>query len=464
MSHLEILLADDEPSIRLTAEDALLDAGHRVVVASNGAEALQALETQNFDLVITDVRMPHADGKAIFRWVRERAPATDVMLMTAYATVDEAVQAMKDGATDYLTKPFAMDELRVRIARIAQRRCLSRELEQARAQLVRKSPRNVIVGQSGPMKRLLELVETVADSDAPVFITGESGTGKELVAKAVHHLSPRSDGPFVAVNCAAFPETLLEAELFGHERGAFTGAVKAREGRFQAAHGGTLFLDEVGEIPSTAQAKLLRVLQDGHVEPLGTHRPIEVDVRVVSATHRNLKQRIREGQFREDLFYRLNVLDVSIPPLRERLGDLPLLVEYFLSRLLPSESAPPSISPRAWAALRAYAFPGNVRELEHAIQRAVVLSRGQQIDLAHLPEDIAGSSFEEESLLPSEANDDGPVQPLNHALKRFESAYLERALREAGGKKSRAAELLGISRKNLWEKLRTHALGDSPEA
>lgn len=457
MSNLEILLADDEPSIRLTVADALEDMGHVVTQCADGAEAIEEIERRNFDVVISDIRMPKADGIAVFERVRARSPGTDVILMTAYAAVNDAVEAMKEGASDYLTKPFDIDEIRLRIARLHQKRKLEQELDQARAQLAAKDPGQIIIGRSSTMVRLLDLVETIAVSDAPVLITGESGTGKELVAKTIHNLSDRSSANFVAVNCAAFPETLLEAELFGHERGAFTGAVKSREGRFQAAHGGTLFLDEIGEIPPMAQAKLLRVLQEGVVEPLGTNRPIEVDVRVLSATHRNLKQRIKDGQFREDLYYRLNVLDVPIPPLRDRQGDLPILVEHFLRRLTPSTREVPSISPRAWAALSEYAFPGNVRELEHAIQRAVVLCRGREIDAGHLPEDIAG--------VPTlEANLDQPVgpslRPLSVAMKEFEKAYLERALEEAEGKKARAAEILGISRKNLWEKLRSHELGD----
>ena len=267
----------------------------------------------------------------------------------------------------------------------------------------------------------------------------------------------------MAVNCAAFPETLLEAELFGHEKGAFTGAVKNRDGRFQAASGGTLFLDEIAEIPPMAQAKLLRVLQEGVIEPLGTNKPVEVDVRIVSATHRNLKQRIKDGLFREDLYYRLNVLDVAIPALRERRGDLPLLVEYFLARMVRPGKEPPSISPRAWAALSDYGFPGNVRELEHAVQRAVVLSRGREIDLEHLPEDIVGAV----KPAPSSGHESGPgptgLRPLAVAIKEFEHQYLLRALQAVDGRKAKAAELLGISRKNLWEKLRAHEISHEHE-
>ena len=292
-------------------------------------------------------------------------------------------------------------------------------------------------------------------SDAPVLISGESGSGKELVARSLHTVSPRKDRPFVAINCAAFPETLIEAELFGHERGAFTGAVRRREGRFKAANGGTLFLDEVAELPLMVQAKLLRVLQDGTIEPLGTNTPLKVDVRIISATHRNLKERISEALFREDLYYRLNVLDIRVPPLRERRSDLPVLVEHFLRKFLGDEADLPSISPRAWAALSEYDFPGNVRELEHAIQHALVLSRGETIDIQHLPEDVAGQH------LPSDqAPEPGGLRPLATAVKEFEREYLQRALGIAEGKKTRAAELLGISRKNLWEKMRALNLSE----
>jgi DNA-binding NtrC family response regulator len=460
---LDILLVDDEPSIRLTVADALSDDGHLVATAADGHEALRLLEERPFDLVISDIRLPRADGMQIFRRVQKDHPTTAVILMTAYAAVSDAVSAMKAGALDYLTKPFDIDELRVRVQRLAERRALETELAAARAELAHRDPSSLIVGRAPSMLRLLDLIETISGSDAPVLVTGESGTGKELVARAVHHLSPRRSQAFVAVNCAAFPETLLEAELFGHERGAFTGAVKNRDGRFKVAHGGTLFLDEIAEIPPMAQAKLLRVLQEGVIEPLGTSRPVEVDVRVISATHRNLKQRIKDGLFREDLYYRLNVLDVAIPPLRDRQGDLPVLVEHFLKKLTPAGREPSSISPRAWAALSEYPWPGNVRELEHAIQRAVVLARGKEIVLEHLPDDIAGPVAGRQEALPPPGT--GAVRPLSVALKEFEHQYLLRALDAADGKKAKAADLLGISRKNLWEKLKAHeiAAGDPGE-
>ncbi|MFN7950860.1 MAG: sigma-54 dependent transcriptional regulator [bacterium] len=455
---LEILLIDDEPSIRLSVGDALGAAGHRVTLASDGREGLRLATHRAYDVVITDVRLPGADGLTIFREVKRLGLATDVILITAYGAVEDAVTAMKEGAHDYLTKPFDVAELVLRIERIADRRRIQRELDQARAELAARDAGAMVVGQSPPMVRLNDRIETMAQSDATVLITGESGTGKELVARALHEKGPRRGRPFVAVNCAAFPETLLEAELFGHERGAFTGAIRKRDGRFRAADGGTLFLDEIAEIPLPAQAKLLRVLQDGAFEPLGTNTAVRVDVRLVCATHRNLKEHITLGRFREDLYYRVNVLDLHIPPLRERRSDLPLLAQHFLRRLVKGDAAVPPIAPRAWAALSQYPFPGNVRELEHALEHAFVLSRGGEIDIQHLPADISGSAGELASLAgPSEA----PLRPLSMAIKEFEREYLLRALKLAEGKRAKAAEMLGISRKNLWEKLKDHGVGDA---
>lgn len=452
---LRILVADDEPSIRLTLADSLAAGRHQVVTAEDGEQALSQLQSQRFDLVISDIRMPKVDGLEVFRTVRECHPQTDVILMTAYGDVSEAVSAMKEGAYDYLTKPFDYDEIGVRLERLAERRQLTRELEEARVALSQQGSSALIVGNSEPMQRLLTRIDTIAPSDVSVVITGESGTGKELVAKALHHGSARRDHAFVAVNCAAFPETLIEAELFGHERGAFTGAMRRRDGRFKAADKGTLFLDEIGEIPPMVQAKLLRVLQEGAIEPLGTNTPVPVDVRVICATHRNLKQLIAEEKFREDLYYRLNVIDIMVPPLRDRRSDLPVLVEHFMRRCVRDPIDVPPVSPRAWAALSEYPFPGNVRELEHAVQHAVVLAAGGEIDLQHLPSDIAGATA------PLSTSGNGAFRPLAVAMKEFERQYLLRALNLSYGKKARTAESLGISRKNLWEKMRAHGISDS---
>jgi len=300
------------------------------------------------------------------------------------------------------------------------------------------------------MRSLIERVETIAPANASVLVVGESGTGKELVAKAVHEASTRASGPFVAVNCAAFPESLIEAELFGHERGAFTGATHRREGRFKAADGGTLLLDEVGEIPLSVQAKLLRVLQEGAVEPLGSNRQVELDVRLICATHRNLRQMVGAGTFREDLYYRLNVLDIHVPPLRRRRADLPLLVSHFHLRFA-GDGIEPKIAPRAWAALMSHPFPGNVRELEHAIQHAVVLARGGEIDIWHLPYDLRGDIDADEPAASA-------FRPLSESMRDFERQCLLVALNHSSGAKREAARLLGISRKTLWEKLKSHQI------
>ncbi len=462
---LDILLVDDEPDFRTLVGEALRDAGHRVVLAANGAEGLTQISSNVFDVMICDIRLPKVDGLTLFRRVRQESPGTDVILITAHAAVNDAVAALKEGAYDYITKPFDVDEIILQMQRIATQRALKRELEQARAELSQRKSNGAgtgtagaIIGRSPAMLRLADRIETIAQSDAPVLITGESGTGKELVARTLHERSNRRAKPFIAVNCAAFPETLLEAELFGHERGAFTGAVKRRDGRFKAADGGTLLLDEIAEVPLPAQAKLLRVLQEGTVEPLGTNESTKVDVRIISATHRNLRERIKEGRFREDLYYRLNVLDIEIPPLRERRGDMPLLLQYFLNKFTQPGKTPSTISPRAWAVLSQYHFPGNVREFAHAIEHAVVLANGGEIEVEHLPGGITGT------LDGSSSTPAGSLRSLSAALKEFEHEYLLRALAQANGKKMKAAEILGISRKNLWEKLRLHGIASEAEA
>jgi len=404
--------------------------------------------------------MPGIDGLALFRRARTTAPLSDFILMTAFADVGQAVAALKDGAADYLTKPFNIEELLHQIARIESSRSMRSELAQARHALAQRPPRNRLVGESPQMLKVQSRIEMIAQSDAAALVHGESGTGKELVARLLHDRSSRSDKPFVPVNCGAFPETLIEAELFGFERGAFTGAIKKREGRFKAADGGTLFLDEIAELPLSAQAKLLRVLQEGSFEPIGTNTPVKVDIRLVSATHRNLRQRIADGLFREDLFYRINVLDISLPALREREGDLPILIQFFLEGFgSPDASGRRRASPvsgDAYAALTSYAYPGNVRELAHAIEHAVVLAGGGEITLDHLPAAIAEAGMTHS---PQEPQPEAFVAPngtmrLADAVKAFERAHLRKVLAAAGGKRVRAAEMLGISRKSLWEKLR----------
>jgi DNA-binding NtrC family response regulator len=461
-NELEVLVVDDDGEIRETLCEVIEDAGHSVHEAADGAAALELTRSRHFDVVVTDIQMPKLDGFTLFSRLRQESPDTEIIIMTNHGEVAQAVAAMKEGAYDYVSKPFQVEELLLRLRRIGAARTLKRDLEQARATLSNLDPGAVFVGQASAVRRVLGLIETVAKSEAAVLITGESGTGKELVARMLHDLGPRRNARFVAVNCGALTENLIEAELFGHERGSFTGADRKRDGRFKAADGGTLFLDEIAELPASAQAKLLRVIQEGSFEPVGSNTPVEVNVRIVSATHRDLRARIAEGLFREDLFYRINVIQIPVPPLRDRPGDLPLLTQHFLQRFSPSGRQPPPISPEAWAALSRHSWPGNVRELSHAIQHAVVLSGGSEITLDHLPS----------ALLPS-VPDDRPsaipvvelagataIHPLGEAVRAFEREYLVRVLTQvkAKVKKGQIAEALGISRKTLWEKVRAYGI------
>ncbi len=452
---LSILLADDEPLIRMTVSDALRAQGHFVMAVADGAKAVAAAQNRVFDLVISDIRLPKVDGLAVMHDIRERAPSTVVVLITAYGSISDAVAAIKEGAYDYITKPFEMQELLLRVDRISERRGLRAELDAARAALAARGSGELLVGRTPTMVRLQERIDAIADSHTPVLVAGESGTGKELVARTIHDRSPRREKPFVAINCAAFPETLIEAELFGHERGAFTGAIGKREGRFQIADGGTLLLDELGELPVPAQAKLLRVLQDGSFQPIGSNTTVRVDVRLISTTNRDLKAEVASGRFREDLYYRVNVVDVVIPPLRERRGDIAILSEHFLRRFHTRPGEPPAISPAARAALYRHDYPGNIRELMHAIEHALVFSRGREIGLQDLPTAIGRGGQ-------TDASDGAKPRTLSVALAEFEREYLLATLESTDGARARAAEILGISRKNLWEKLRQHGIVDSP--
>ena len=455
---LDCLVVDDDPTIRLCLEHMIRDDQHRVSSAADGAQALSLISEHRYDVVISDIRMPKLDGLSLFQHIHQVSPSTSVILMTAYATVPDAVSALKLGVYEYIGKPINSEELRLHLERLAEKRALELGLEQARDKLSgRNTGPYLIIGHSPPMLRMLEMVDTLAPTDASVLITGESGTGKELLARALQAASPRRNKPFVSVNCAAFPESLLEAELFGHEKGAFTGAVGKRDGRFVAADGGTLLLDEIGEMPLLAQAKLLRVLEDGTFQPLGTNTTRQVDLRILSATNRDLKKLIAAGRFREDLYYRLKVVELAIPPLREHKSDLPLLFSYFARRNAQPDRPTSGISPRAWALLADYSFPGNVREFAHAIEHACILAQGGEIDVAHLPPEIVGAC-------PTAAGATlagTAVRPLSIAADEFERECILRALNVTKGKRLKAAELLGISRRNLWLKLRKHGISDA---
>jgi DNA-binding NtrC family response regulator len=447
---LDILLVEDEPEIRLPLGEALREIGHRVALAADGHEAMQCLDRQIFNLVVSDVRLPKGDGFTILRRVRDEQPSTNVILMTAYGSIQEAVTAVRETAVEYVTKPFELPEVLAMVGRIDEHWRLLHELAAARAELAARQTGHIIEGHSPAIADLRAKIGAIAASSAAVLLTGESGTGKELAARMIHAASDRCDAPFVAVNCAAVPATLMEAELFGHERGAFTGAIKRRDGRFKAADGGTLFLDEIGEMPIDVQAKLLRVLQEGAFEPIGTNTSVKVDVRLISASNRALKSSNGEVSFRQDLYYRIKVFELRLPPLRDRLSDLPILVEQFLREFTAPGQTPPSLAPTAWAALRGYSYPGNVRELKHAIQHATILAHGQEIRVHHLPSEFRGNT----GGLASER-----VEPLAVVMAQFERDYIERTLELAGGERLKAAEMLGISRKNLWEKLVKHGLG-----
>jgi len=452
---LDILVVDDDQATRLSLAYALSDAGHHVTEACDGEEAIALASERTFDVALLDVRLPKVDGLTIFRRLRLRAPSTAVILMTAFATVPDAVASLREGAYDYVTKPFDPEELTLRvIGHISEHVSLKRELEEARRVVASRDAGSPIVGHTPAMIRLVERVNTVAQSDAPVLVSGESGTGKELVAHTLHARGPRKAAPFVAFDCAAFPEGVIEPELFGEDRSSATASRRRRDGRFRAADGGTLLLGEVSALPLPTQAKLLRVLEEGVILPVGGNDPVPVNVRIVSSTQTDLKSLVKEGKFRDDLYFRLNVLDLHIPPLRERKADMPLLLAHFLRRFCPGR-VPPGIGPRAWEALMDYSYPGNVRELALAIERAVVLARGSEIDLDHLPEAIVGRG--------PESTTDAKIQPLKVASKSFEKRHITSALQLAGGDRETAAELLGISVRSLRQKIERHNILLGPE-
>jgi DNA-binding NtrC family response regulator len=451
-SPLEVLIAEDEPDILDSLRDLVRDLGHRVTTARNGAQAMSLLDRRAFDLTILDIRLPKVDGMTLFRRIRRDRPDSQVILMSAYGTVSDAVNAMKEHAAHYLSKPFDLEELATLVDGVARDKRIRDMLAGAEAS---RPATNGLVGASRVMLRLRERIAVIARSDAAVVITGESGTGKELVARSIHGQSARRDRPFVAVNCAAFPETLLEAELFGHERGAFTGAVGKREGRFQAAHGGTMFLDEVADMAPTAQAKLLRVLEDGSYQPLGSDATVKVDVRIVSATNADLPARIAAGRFREDIFHRLKVFHVRVPPLRERLEDLP--IKHFYRELCPDRQEGLNLSPAAWTALRGHRFPGNVRELRNALEHALVLAGKGEIRTNHLPQDICSATQPPPDSRPE-------LQMLGSAVEDFERHFIHRTLELCDWQRAKTAQVLGISRKTLWQKMRQYGLtDDEPE-
>lgn len=446
---MKVLLVEDDRIVRITVRDALEDAGYEVVEQMDGAAAARLLDAETFDILISDIRLPSLDGISLFRRARQLQPAPAVVLMTAFADTEDAVTVMREGAHDYVLKPFEMDELLLRLGRVSDELLFQRHVGEGAAGAPALG--DELSGDSPAMKAVRERVEAAAATDVPVLIVGETGTGKDLVARLIHDRSSRAGGPFVAVNCAAVPEGLFEAEMFGHEKGAFTGADRRRVGRFEAAQRGTLLLDEVGELSLVNQAKLLRALESSTFEPLGSSRTVRVDVRVLAATNRDLADAMARGTFRRDLFYRLNVIDLTLPALRERRSDIPLLAGRFLADIARRQNrAVPVLTPAAAAALATHDYPGNARELLHALERAVALSRGASIGLEHLPVEVAGSQGGDWPRSPPP----GELQPLDEAVQQFERQYIQRVLERTGGHRGRAASVLGISRKSLWERLK----------
>lgn len=435
-----ILIIDDEPKMCKVLKFALEPHGYSVITAENAEVGLEKFGQHSFDLVITDLKMPGKDGLYVLGMVKKQKPQTEVIMMTAYATAQNAVEAMKKGAYDYLIKPFEMDELKLKVKHVMEKRQLAEENVQLKKELKDKYSLENMVGQSGIMQEVYKMVERVAPTDATVLIRGESGTGKELIAQAIHHLSPRSSAPFIPVNCGALPENLLESELFGHERGAFTGADRMKMGRFELAAHGTIFLDEIGDIAPSTQIKLLRVLQNRQIERLGGTKSIEIKARTISATNRNLEAALEDNSFREDLYYRINVFPISLPPLRERREDIPDLVAHFLKKFGKDEQA---IDGRSLDLLVRYRWPGNVRELENVIERSLIMSTTGIIKEEDLPRHVRSLPS-----TPTSGSLDIPTEGIS--LEQVERDLIKNALNKAGGNKSKAAKLLGITRRKLY--------------
>jgi DNA-binding NtrC family response regulator len=445
-----LLFVDDESALRGLMAERLGERGFEVVEADSGERALEYLDQFAFDIVITDLRLPGIDGTRVIAAARERYPGIVAIVITGYGTVKDAVDAIKHGASDFIAKPFQFDELIHVLEKAMEQRRLTSENAYLRSQLEERYKFGGILGRSRPMQKLFHLLETVARSNSTILITGETGTGKEVVARAIHHNSPRRVNRFVALNCSAIPETLLEAELFGHVRGAFTGAVGARQGRFEQAHKGTLFLDEVGTMSTALQMKLLRALQEREFERVGDNQTIKVDVRVIAATNSELARLVAEGSFREDLYYRLNVIPIHLPPLRDRRDDIPVLAQHFLEKFAPGAQI--QISQVAMRVLMAYQWPGNVRQLENAVERAVTLGGGRkEIDVVDLPPEI--QDVPQAMSTPFvEFPDDGLDLPAY--LTSIERDLIRRSLERTGGNRNKAAELLRIKRTTLVEKLK----------
>lgn len=454
----KILVIDDEDSMCNFMEIMLAKEGYQVNSVNSGPEGIILLKQKNYDLVIADLNMPEMTGIEVLKEVKSFKKEQNLIMMTAYASVDTAIEAMKQGATDYITKPFKVDEIKIIIEKAINRKRLETENDSLKKRLQNDNSFDHFVGVSDVIANLKKVARRIASSDSTVLIRGESGVGKDLIAKAIHHHSPRCGGPFVTINCAALPENLLESELFGYKKGGFTGAIKDKDGLFKVADGGTFFLDEVGNTTLAIQVKLLRVLEDKKITPVGDTKPVDVDVRLIAATNSDLEADVRAGRFRADLFYRLNVIPIDIPPLRERQDDIKLLVEHFVAKYCAKVKTPlKKISTEALGLLVSYTWPGNVRELENTIERAILLNRTDVLEVSDLPEKL--SHPQPEAPVVREA------EPATPTLESIEKAYIHYVMSQTRGKKSEAARILGIDASTLYRKIDRYKLDeplDSP--
>jgi len=449
-----ILIVDDEKNYLIILEALLAPEGYEIITVDNALNALRFVKEMDLDLVITDMKIPKMDGIELLDEVKKIDPDLPVIIMTAYGTIELAVEAMKKRAYDYITKPFMNEELKLTVKKALELYELKKENRRLSEALSDRYKYGNIIGKSKQMTKIFDMIGKVSQSRASVMITGPSGTGKELIAKAIHYNSPRKNMPFISINCGALTETLLESELFGHERGAFTGAVTMKKGRFELADGGTLFLDEVGEMTPSLQVKLLRVLQEMEFERVGGTKTIKVDVRIVAASNRKLRDDVAKGTFREDLFYRLNVVQIEVPPLEDRIEDIPLLVAHFIKKFQQSKKREIELSPEVWKILYTHSWPGNIRELENIIESAMVMSSDETITLDDLPDYIVKKGEEKidlDKIVPRNL-------PLTEALQQIEGQLIQRALQSSNNVQSKAAEILGISRRVMHYKMRKYRM------